>query len=105
VDLQNGTFTAPRDRITKAMVKEIAETNETYLGGAYRKVEMLKRWVEQPDKVREMLTWFTNRLEELMTKSDDPDAALSVVLDEMFARAKETGYAQAMIKGKEATEK
>ncbi len=96
VDLQNGTFTAPRERVTAPMVAEIAEANAKHLSAAYPKVEMLKRWVDKPDKVREMLTWFESRLKELMSQSDDPGQALSVILDEMLSRAKTTGYAQAM---------
>jgi len=100
VDLQSGTFTAPKERIADSMVASIAETNERHLSSAHAKAEMLKRWVDSPDKVREMLAWFEARLRELTPESHDPEQTLSAIIDELVSRARETGYAAAVIKRK-----
>lgn len=98
VDMQHGVFTAPSERITKAMVENIARANEEFLSGAHVKSKMLKRWVANPEKVEDMLKWFATRLEECMSESDDPEQALRTMLDEMLSHANQTGYAEAMRK-------
>lgn len=101
VDFQGGNFVAPRERITAAMVEDFAERNEKYLGSAYSKTRMMNRWVTSPERVREMLTWFEARIREIESTSDDPEGALSIIVDEMLSKAKETGYADAVIKREE----
>jgi AbiV family abortive infection protein len=96
VDVQQGAFTAPRDRISETMVREIAQANQEFLAGAQAKVEMMTRWLNDPDKVRNLVKWFETRLKELMSQSDDPEEAISIVMDEMLTRAKEMGYQEAM---------
>lgn len=58
VDVQNGTFTAPTDRITEPMVRKIAQANEEFLAGARAKAEMMTRWLNDPDRVRDLMKWF-----------------------------------------------
>lgn len=96
VDVHKGVFTAPKDRVTEAMVTKIAEANEELLGAAHAKVEMMTRWLNNPDKVRDLMQWFETRLKELMAELEDPQEAMSVILDEMLTRAKQTGYSEAM---------
>jgi len=101
VDVQNGNFTAPKDRIAEPMVRKIAEANEEFLAGAQAKVEMMTRWLNHPDKARDLMKWFEARLRELMSQLNDPADAISVIMDEMLTRAKETGYSEAMTDGEQ----
>jgi AbiV family abortive infection protein len=99
VDVQSGTFTAPKDRITESMVGKIAQANEEFLVGAQTKVEMMTRWLNNLDKARDLVKWFETRSKELMSQSNDPEEAIFVIMDEMLTRAKETGYYEAMTDG------
>jgi hypothetical protein len=42
---------------------------------------------------------FETRLKELISQSNDPEQVISVIMDEMLTRAKETGYYEAMTDG------
>lgn len=94
VDLKNGEFTAPKERITEEMVGDIAALNERFLGQAELMVRMLFRWSENPRVVNELFSWLEPRLKELKP-SEDGDA-LASFLDELFQRAKASEYAEAM---------
>jgi AbiV family abortive infection protein len=106
VDVQDGTFTAPNDRITEPMVMKIAQANEKFLAGAQTKAKMMTRWLNDPRSVRDLLKWFETRLNELRClNQDDPEKAISIIMDEMLSRAKETGYYEAMTNREVGTER
>lgn len=96
VDMQKGTFAAPEERITEEMVAGITEMNEKFLGFARLKVEMMHGWRRNPSSVRELLGWFHSRLKELRSKSDDAESVMSALMEQLFARANESGYAEEM---------
>lgn len=101
VDVQNGTFAGPKDRITEPIVRKIAKANEELLSGAQAKVEMMTGWLNNLDKARDLMKWFETRLKELMSQSHDPEEAIRVIMEEMLTRAKETGYYEAMTGGEQ----
>lgn len=96
VDIQNGVFVAPKERITEEMVAKIARANDTFLAGAQAKVEMMTRWLVDLDKTRTLLKGLESRLMEVLSRSDDPEKGLYAFLDEMLNHAKDIGYYEAM---------
>lgn len=96
VDLKDGEFIAPKDRITSKMVENIAAMNEAFLGQGQLMTRMLYRWSRNPSVVDSMFSWFEPRLKELSSQNADVGDVLANMLDELLARASSTGYAEAM---------
>ena len=96
VDFQNGTFAAPKDRISESMVKSIAQTNKEFLASAQTKTKMMTHWLKNFDEVKNLMNGLTTLLEERITQSKDPEEAISAIMDEILTRAKQTGYYKAM---------
>jgi AbiV family abortive infection protein len=97
VDFQRGVFSAPKDRISEAMVSEVAAANEEFLSATRSKVEMMKGWRGNPDRAHDLAKWFMVRLEELASEhDDDPGRLVGAIIEEMFVRAKEMGYVDTM---------
>jgi hypothetical protein len=93
VDYENGRFSAPKEKITEAMVADIARLNSQFLAITDAKVRMLSRWQSNIEEVRRTTTWFEARLEELRSQSvNNPDEMMSVIMQEMLDQAKATGY-------------
>jgi hypothetical protein len=91
VDMDRGEFTAPNEWVTATMVEAIADRNAQFLGYAELKVRMLQYWQANIEVARQVLADFMSRLSELKTETD-PELALAALMDELRARAKETGY-------------
>jgi len=73
------------------MVCEIAEENHRFIELMRPKVEMLTRWAQQPDAMRETMKSFQGLLEELRKKyPDDPQTALESLLDDILTTVGKT---------------
>jgi AbiV family abortive infection protein len=105
VDMQNGTFVAPKDRITDTTVTTIADANAEFLAGADARVDMMTRWLRDPEKVQDLLQGLGKRLTEGLNRSDDPEQAMAVLLDEMLARAEKAGYVDTFVSPDEDDER
>jgi len=99
VDMQHRVFSAPNERITGEMVAGIARLNEQFLGGAQLKVRMLHGWRRNPSVVRALLQPFLARATKLMEQLEQGEDAVDAFMDELFARAQETGSAAEMRRG------
>jgi AbiV family abortive infection protein len=99
VDMKGETFLAPREQITTDMVEAIAATNQTFLGHAAAKVRMLQAWLDKPWLAQRLLEHFRARFSELRSSSGDVDEMLSSLMDDLFTRARETGYADHVVDG------
>ncbi len=64
VDLRDGEFIAPKDRITIKMVEDIAAMNERFLGQGQLMTRMLSRWSRNPNVVDALFSWFEPRLRD-----------------------------------------
>jgi AbiV family abortive infection protein len=70
VDLVDGRFVAPAERVTKPMVKAMAKQNKQFLGLMAPKCHMMVKWNKDPDAVVPVI----NTLKEGMIRlTDDPD--------------------------------
>ncbi|WP_426411192.1 AbiV family abortive infection protein [Bradyrhizobium ganzhouense] len=70
VDLVDGAFVAPAERVTKSMVKAMARQNESFLGLMAPKRDMMVKWNENPDAAIPIM----NSLKETMIRlMNDPD--------------------------------
>jgi AbiV family abortive infection protein len=89
VDHEDGEFSSPKEEITEEMVAQIAALNEYFLRTVHPKVDMLSRWLSNPDEEQRTATWFASRIDELKTQgSSSPDEVISILMREMRERAK-----------------
>ena len=87
VDLVDGNFVAPSERITPQMVNEIAALNEEFLALSFPKIEMLRRWAINPELIKDELAGFEKRINELGDEYlDDPVKAIDILFQEMRER-------------------
>lgn len=70
VDFKDGTFVAPVERITDAMLAETSARNEIFLGLMYPEVEMLMNWEKSPEEAQERAVAFIKVAEA--TKAEKP---------------------------------
>lgn len=77
VDWKDGGFVAPRDRITREMLAEIIDRNETFLGYASNGLRMLKRLEDAPDELQGMLMDFVETAEKM--RAENPDDAMGAM--------------------------
>lgn len=99
VDMQRREFGTPKERITEEMVSGIAKLNEKFLAGAQLKVRMLHGWQRDPSVVRTLLGPLLARIAKLGEQLEQGDEAVDAFMDDLFARAEETGYATEMRRG------
>jgi AbiV family abortive infection protein len=86
---------APKEAITEEMVKEIAALNEQYLDAAVPKVEMLRKWVADPDEAAKLNVQFKKLLEQQKAENpDDPRKALAQVMEQMLQIMRESAKQQ-----------
>lgn len=97
VDLREGRFVAPKERITAEIVDRIAARNEEFLGRAQLTVRMLYRWAKNPGVVKSLFSWFEPRLREMRAAEDDPGDAAATILEELLERARSMGYPESMM--------
>jgi AbiV family abortive infection protein len=89
VDIVDNAFLCPTDRITEAMVHEIADRNNTFIELMRPKVEMLRYWEQDPDGTRESMKGFQQLMEELRENNpDDPRKAFNALLTEILVQLK-----------------
>lgn len=70
VDLVDGAFVAPAERVTKSMVTRMAKQNEEFLGLMAPKRDMMVKWNKDPDAVIPLM----DALKESMIRlKKDPD--------------------------------
>jgi len=84
VDIVDSVFAAPSDRITEEMLQEIADDNEAFIELMRPCVKMLTSWEQDPDRVRDLLDGFQERMEALREQyPDDPREAINIILGEL----------------------
>lgn len=82
VDLRDGQFVAPIDRITREMLDEIADRNESFLSLTHPKLQMLLRWESAPESMQQELSEFISHIKAWKDNPpDDPVAALETLLE------------------------
>jgi AbiV family abortive infection protein len=85
VDFKAGTFVAPRERITEAMVSALAEKNSEFLAATYQKVKMIMHWKDNIGDAQESLRWCKERLQKLRSeKPENIETALTTLIREML---------------------
>lgn len=85
VDFENEEFSAPSDRVTEAMVREIAHRNAEFLALTGPKVEMMLRWKRDSTNVARTLKLFCDRLEQLRKDMpSDPHKAFSALMEDIL---------------------
>jgi AbiV family abortive infection protein len=90
VDWIDGQFVAPSERITGEMLAEIKDRNATFLGYASNGMRMLERLANTPDRTRDFLTGFIERLEKLRgEKPEDVMEAVSQFLEDGLQRLRD----------------
>lgn len=94
VDWVDGEFASPSEKITKEMLAEITERNETFLGYAQNSVNMMKRLDKDPEQLQDPVVGFIAKAEKLRAeKLDDPMGAFNELasgfLEEGLNRAKD----------------
>jgi AbiV len=78
VDWHDGEFVAPVERITREMLAQIIERNQTFLGYAHNSLEMLRRLDKSPKGLQDLIVNFVKTAEKLLVeKSDDPMGAMN----------------------------
>jgi AbiV family abortive infection protein len=83
VDFKDGTFVAPRERITEAMVTALAVKNSEFLAVTYQQVNMLMHWKDNIGDAQASLTWYKTRLEKLRSEAPDSiEVALTSLIQE-----------------------
>jgi AbiV family abortive infection protein len=83
VDFKDGKFIGPVERITDAMLAEIAARNEAFLGEAYPKIRLLSKLTRAPEESRERIVAF----EKVIKAAKDPNEAMVSVrtlMDELI---------------------
>ncbi|MDY0167733.1 MAG: AbiV family abortive infection protein [Thermoguttaceae bacterium] len=89
VDLIDGQFAAPVDRITEEMLHAVAEDNQAFIELMRPKVEMLASWTQYPDRVRASFVGFPERMAALCEEHpDDPRRAMDIILGELLGNLK-----------------
>lgn len=88
VDLVDGVFVTPSDRITEEMLQAVAQDNEVLIDLMRPKVDMLTSWKKKPDAVRKSLEGFDERMKALRDENlGNPREAVDAILRELMARA------------------
>jgi hypothetical protein len=77
VDVEEGKFVAPTERITKDMLDETAGRNETFLGLMYPKLEMLLKWDKTPEEAQDAIVAFVELAEAV--KAEKPEDAIGAL--------------------------
>jgi hypothetical protein len=77
VDMVEGKFLAPRERITGEMVAEIKGLNATFLSYAHHEMNVFRRVEKAPDIMRELVSGFIEKAERL--KDEKPDNFLEAL--------------------------
>lgn len=93
VDIVKDDFLGPSDQITEEMVHEIDATNYSFIELMRPKVEMLKKWKEQPDGIRNELDGFEERLKTIAEQHDNPMDAVKAILGDMMRQRIKTQQA------------
>jgi AbiV family abortive infection protein len=75
VDFEDGKFVAPIERITKDMLDDTADRNETFLGLTYPKLEMVLKWDKAPEEAQDAIVAFVELAEAM--KAEKPDDAMA----------------------------
>lgn len=93
VDWEDGKFVSPSEKITKEMVAQISERNETFLGYAQNSLNMMKRLDKDPEQLQDLVVDFIEKAKKLREeKPDNPMGAIndlvSSFLEEGLKRAK-----------------
>ena len=87
VDFVNGKFVAPIESITPELAAETAKRNEEFLTLSFPKLEMLRKYVENPKRIKAELSDFEKQLKALADQySDDPGKVVDVLLQELSRR-------------------
>lgn len=98
VDMIDGEFVAPKERITGEMLAEIKALNSTFLGYAYHETNVFRRLDKTPDVMRELLAGFVEKAEKL--KDEKPDNLIEA-LDELMVGFFEEGKSKLSERGAE----
>lgn len=89
VDLVDGEFAAPSERITDEMLTEITERNAEFLGYAHNGLKMLRRLEQAPDEMKDLLSAFVEQAEKLREeKPDDMMGAMETLLSDFLEEGK-----------------
>ncbi len=85
VDLKDGEFGTPEQRINEEMVSAIATVNWEFLGLTRLKVDMLAGYEDRFDELSTRAALLKKRLTELREElPDDPEKALAEVMEELL---------------------
>jgi len=77
VDFKDSKFVAPVERITDAMLAEMAVRNETFLRLMYPKLQMLLKWSSAPEEAQERIIAFVKLAHA--AKDEGPEAVMVAV--------------------------
>lgn len=93
VDWEDGKFVSPSEKVTKEMLTQITERNETFLGYAQNSLNMMKRLDHDPGELQDLVVAFIEKAKKLREeKPDNPMGAFSELvswfLEEGLKRAK-----------------
>jgi len=87
VDWMNGEFVSPSERITQEMLAQIVERNKTFLGYAQNSLKMLRRLVESPEDLQDLIVEFIAAAEKMRAEKPDDLMAASNELVQNFLDA------------------
>jgi AbiV family abortive infection protein len=85
VDWKEGEFVSPSEQITRGMLTEIRDRNQTFLGYAQNSLKMLKRLEKSPDDLQDLTVELVEALGKMRAeKSDDLLAAGSELVQKFL---------------------
>lgn len=80
VDFKNGSFVAPGELITEAMVDEIAARNEKFLERVGAEVRMLAAWSKAPETYQTILADLVKQLDDMRNGGADALDAVQMTM-------------------------
>jgi AbiV family abortive infection protein len=74
VDWKDGEFVSPSEQITPALLSQIVDRNQTFLGQAHNSLQMLKRLDKSPEDLQDLVSELVEGLRK--TRADEPENLL-----------------------------
>jgi AbiV family abortive infection protein len=75
VDWKDGEFVSPTEQITREMLSQIIDRNQTFLGYAQNSLKMLRRLGESPEDLQDLVVEFIEAVEKM--RADKPDVLMA----------------------------